>query len=259
MKNRSTLLSRALIGTLAVALTMPVAIAAQAVGDGFLFQRPKFTIGIRGGFAMPRAGSKIFDFTRADQTVETSDYYGATLAGTLALRVTERLDISAEVGFAGTETLSESREYIGSDDLPILQSTKFTRIPATVSLKAYLWDRGRSIGRFTWVPRTWAPYVGGGAGYVWYTFEQEGEFVLESDDPDVDVREIFWDRLISDGGAGIFHFFAGADYSISERLLLTGEGRYSFASADLDRDAHDKFDKIDLAGFQATIGISVRF
>ncbi len=253
MKNRSTLLSRALIGTLAVALAMPVAIAAQAVGDGFLFQRPKFTIGIRGGFAMPRAGSEVFAHTGRYLTVETSDYYGATLAGTLALRVTERFDISLEAGWAGTETLSEDREYVDMDDLPIQQVTTFRRIPVTVSLKTYLWDRGRSIGRFTWVPRAWAPYVGAGGGYVWYSFEQEGDWV------DYDDKVIFWKRAISDGGAGIFHFFAGADYSISERLLLTGEGRYSFASADLDRGFYDEFDSIDLAGFQATIGISVRF
>ena len=139
------------------------------------------------------------------------------------------------------------------DDLPIHQVTKFRRIPVTVSLKTYLWDRGRSIGRFAWVPRAWAPYVGAGGGYVWYSFEQEGDWV------DYEDLAIFWDNFLSEGGAGTFHFFAGADYSISERLLLTGEGRYSFASADLDRDFYDEFDKIDLAGFQATIGISVRF
>ena len=260
MKNRSTLLSRALVGTLSVALALPVAVAAQDAGDGFLFKRPRVTIGIRGGFDMPRAGSKIFDFTAEELTVETSDYYGATLAGTVALRVTERFDISLDVGFAGTETLSELRGWgEGEADLPIQQTTKFRRIPLTASLKAYLWDRGRSIGRFAWVPRAWAPYVGAGGGYVWYRYEQEGEWVEEPEDPGVDESEIYWDRLISEGGAGTFHIFAGADYSISERLLLTGEGRYSFASAQLDRDYHDKFDKIDLAGFQVTIGISIRF
>ncbi|MCK5650961.1 MAG: hypothetical protein KAJ42_06285, partial [Gemmatimonadetes bacterium] len=90
MKHRSTLLSRALVATLAVALALPAAVAAQDGGDGFLFKRPRVTIGIRGGFDMPRAGSEVFAHTGDQLTVETSDYYGATLAGTLAFRVTER-------------------------------------------------------------------------------------------------------------------------------------------------------------------------
>ncbi len=252
MKHRSTVLSRALAATLAVALMLPAAIAAQDGGEGFLFERPRFTIGIRGGFDMPRAGSEIFVFTGEELTIETSDYYGVTLGGTLAFRVTERFDISVDAGWAGTETLSEFRDWVDMDDLPIQQTTEFSRIPLTVSLKAYLWERGLSIGQFVWVPRTWAPYVGAGGGYVWYTFEQTGDWV---DYQDLDV---FWDSFVSDGGAGTFHFFAGADYSISERLLLTGEGRYSFGNAQMDQDFVG-FDEIDLSGLQATFGISVRF
>ena len=251
MKNRSILLSRALAATLAVALVLPAAIAAQDGGEGFLFKRPRVTLGIRGGFAMPRAGSEIFDFTSNELTVETSDYYGATLGGTLAIRVTERFDISVDAGFSGTETLSEFRDWVDNDDLPIQQSTEFRRIPLTVSLKAYLWDRGQSIGRFAWVPRSWAPYVGAGGGVVWYQYEQKGDWV------DYQTLDIFWDKYVTEGKAGTFHFLAGADYSITTRLIFTGEGRYSFGSAQMDQDFID-FDEIDLAGFQATFGFSIR-
>ena len=119
-------------------------------------------------------------------------------------------------------------------------------------MKAYLRDRGRSIGRFAWVPADWAPYVGAGAGWVWYRFRQDGDFV------DFETLDIFPDTYTSKGRAPTLHLYGGADWSLGPSFFLTGEARYAWASADLSGDFVD-FDPVDLSGLQATVGLSVRF
>ncbi len=218
----------------------------------FLFKRPTVTLGVRLGYALPRAGSEIFDFTRTELTVEKRDFNALSLGGEFGVRVTDRLDLAVGLGIETSKTRSEFREFVDNNDLPIEQDTKFTRVPLTVGVKAYLLERGRSISRLAWVPNRWAPYVTGGAGFVWYTFEQTGDFV------DFDTFEIFFDRFDSKGSSPLAYLGAGSDFSIGPKWLLNGEVRYSWASAGMDRDFVG-FDDIDLTGVKATVGVSVRF
>ncbi|MFV2007223.1 MAG: outer membrane protein, partial [Longimicrobiales bacterium] len=142
--------------------------------------------------------------------------------------------------------------FVGTDDLPIFQTTEFTRVPVTANVKVYLADRGRSVSRFAWIPSKVAPYVGGGVGIVWYEFVQDGEFV------DFNNLDIFSDRLSSSGTSATGQVFGGVDLSLGGIWVLTGEGRYSFGSVQMDEDFVG-FDNIDLNGLQMTVGIGVRF
>jgi hypothetical protein len=143
------------------------------------------------------------------------------------------------------------RDWVDLDDLPIEQTTTFTRIPVTVSTRFYLRDRGRAISQFAWIPAKWAPFVGAGAGLTWYRFEQTGDFV------DITTLDILNLTIESNGGAPTAHAFAGVDISISPRFLWTLEGRYAIGQARTG-DSFD-YDNLDLRGFQATIGFAVRF
>jgi opacity protein-like surface antigen len=223
-----------------------------AQGPDFLFRRPVVDLSVSFGYALPRAGSELFDFTREQLTVDRSDFGAPVVQGEIAVRVNERVSIGVGAGWAGDRTKSEFRDWIGTDNLPIEQTTRFERVPVTVNVKAYLRDRGRSLSRFAWVPARWAPYVGGALGAVWYRFEQEGEFV------DYQNLDIFRDFYVSDGWAPTAHLLAGAEVSVATRVALTAEGRYSWGSSELSRDFVD-FDDIDLAGFQATAGVALRF
>ena len=217
----------------------------------FLFKQPSVTLGLRFGYAVPRASSEVFDFTRQELTVEKSDFNALTVAGELAARVHDRVDVAVGLGVARSDTRSEFRDFVGDDDLPIEQDTRFTRVPLTLGAKAYVVERGRRVSRFSWIPNKIAPYVGGGVGYVWYTFEQVGEFV------DFDTLEIFLDRFESSSGTPLAYATAGLDLSLGPKWIVNGEARYSWASADMERDFVG-FDKIDLAGFAVTLGVSVR-
>ncbi len=231
--------------------------AAQQRAD-FLLGAPRVALTIKAGFAQPRAGSggdteSLWDFTREQLTVDTRDLGGMTIAGELAIRAAERLDVTVSFGYALSATRSEFRKWVDLDDLPIEQTTEFATFPLTVGVKAYLRDRGRALGRFAYIPNTWNPYVGVAGGAVWYRFEQHGDFV------DFQTLDIFSDRLLSTGSGPTVHFIGGVDMSINNHVLLTGEGRYALASGRISGRDFVGFPDLDLAGFQVTVGLSLRY
>ncbi len=224
---------------------------ATAQGTDFLFKRPTVSVGVRLGYAFPRAGSEIFDFTREQLTVDKRDFNGLSAAGEVTVRATDRLDAALNLGVEWSNTRSEFRDWVDDNDLPIEQDTRFTRVPVTLGVKAYLLERGRRISRSAWIPKKWAPYLGAGAGIVWYRFEQIGDFV------DFDTLEIFFDEFESRGSSPVAYLAGGLDFSLGPRWLVNGEARYSWASAEMGRDFVG-FDKIDLTGFKGMLGFSVR-
>ena len=245
---------RAAASTLAsaAALLLPFATPVAAQHADFLFRRPLVTAVIRGGWAVPRAQSEIFDFTTDRLTVQPADFAGGAVDVEAAVRVHDRVDVSLGVGHSESKVRSEFRNFVEDNDLPIEQTTRFQRTPIEVGVKAYLRDRGRSVSRFAWVPYAWAPYLAVGAGAMIYRFDQNGDFV------DFQTLDIFTKDFRSDGAAPTAHAAAGLDVSLGPHLLATGEGRYQWARADMSRDFVD-FDPIDLSGFQLTVGLGVRF
>lgn len=231
-------------------LLSPPAAEAQARAD-FLFGRPRVTLGVHAGYAMPGAGSEVFDFSEEIFTLDNGDFGSPLVGAALAVRATERVDVTVDVGYARSEVDSEYRDWVGADDLPIAQTTTLKRVPVTVGAKLYLWDRGRTISRFAWVPRTWTPYVGGGVGVTHYTFRQEGEFV------DFETLDIWYDALESEGTATTGFLRGGADISVGPHFIFNLDGRYTWADGGMDQD-FEGFDDIDVGGFEATFGFAVR-
>jgi hypothetical protein len=226
--------------------------AASAQKADFLFKRPRATLGFHFGYAMPRAGSDVFEQTREELTLGARDLDAFALSAELAYRVNERLDVGIEVGWSEGKREAEYRDWVGDDDLPILQTTRLARRPVTLNVRAYLFDRGRSISRFAWVPGSWAPWIGAGGGWLWYDFERDGEFI------DFETLDIVRDQIGSEETVPTVHLMGGADVSLGPRFAFTGQLRYSWASAQLDPRYFEGFEDIDLAGFRATAGIKVR-
>lgn len=240
-----------LAAALVLLAAIPLGAAAQA-GDGFLFRAPMVTLGFKAGYAVPRAGSEVFDFTQDLLTVSDGDFNSSAWGGDLGVRVAERWELVMSALYSKAETRSEFREWVDGDDNPIEQTTSFKRLPLTFGLKRYVKDRGRSVGRFAWVPEQWNAYVGAAGGWTFYEFDQVGDFV------DFQTLDIFSDRFRSEGNAPTVQLLGGFEYTLSPRLLLTTEARYGWARAEMGSDFVD-FDRMDLAGFQATVGLSARF
>ncbi len=232
---------------------LPPGDAAAPGGDGFLFKVPVVSVGFRTGYALPNAGSDLFAHTQEQLTIESNDFGGGYYGGELAVRLSPRLDIALGVGYSSSTIASEFRDWVDTDDLPIEQVTEFSTTPVTLSAKYYLTDRGRTIGRFAWVPSTVNAYAGGGLGFTYYRFDQVGDFV------DFETLDIFASHFESTGTGFQVHTLAGLDVSINKNVYLTGEGRYLWAEAGIDEGSFQGFDDVDLSGFQFTVGISARF
>ncbi|MDX1646813.1 MAG: outer membrane beta-barrel protein [Longimicrobiales bacterium] len=238
---------------LAVAFASAAPLAAQArAGDGFLFAQPRVSLKFETGYGFQRAQGDIFDFVIEEHTLERSDFSSPYFGGEIGFRVDERWDVAIGVGFQKSSTRSEFRDLIGTDGLPIEQVTELRLVPVVASAKYYLKPRGRSIGRFAWIPETVVPYVSGGVGMMSYRFEQDGEFV------DYETYDIFYDNFRSERQTFLVRAAAGVDITVGERFVLNGEARYNYARGELSDD-FSGFGDIDLDGLQLTAGISIRF
>ncbi|HEY4659834.1 MAG TPA: hypothetical protein VIH11_10020 [Gemmatimonadaceae bacterium] len=240
---------------LAVVVAALVAAAparAQDRGNGFLFGKPSGSFGIHGGYAIASAGSDLFSFTTEQLTLNRGSFNAFSIGAEVAFSLKPTLDLVVGTTYARTSHPSEFRDWVDNNNLPIQQTTSFTRWPVTASLKWYLTPRGRSLGKFAWVPAKYAPYVGLGAGRMWYSFAQEGDFI------DYDTKNVFGDTFKSSGWTATAHALAGVEYSLTPRLALSSEARYQYANASPGVDFVG-FHRIDLSGFAATVGLTVRY
>ena len=243
--------------TLAIALAIasPGSISAQVAGNGYLFHAPYVTFNVRGGYSVATAGSDVFDDVTRQLTLNKRDFGSLTLGGDVAFRVTSQLDLALDVGYSRSSRKSEFRDFVDNNNLPIEQTTTFERIPLTANVKVHLAPTGRSIGRLAWIPSRVVPYVGGGVGMMSYRFRQQGDFV------DFNTNDVFNSTFdTQDDGrdwAFIQQVMAGVDYNFSPMFGVTLDARYLHGRGDLGT-AFSGYDKIDLSGASASVGISVR-
>ena len=243
------------LGRLAGILGVSAVVAAPAAraqgGDGFLFRRPPSTLALRFGYDQASAQSDLFTFVTDQLTLRRGDFSSLTIAGDLAGRLSDRVDLVFGAAFAKRGNRSEFRDWLDQDDLPIEQRTTFQRLPLTVGLRAFVKPRGRAVGQLAWVPAARSFYVGGGAGAMWYRFRQAGDFV------DFETLDVFRDQFDSSGWTFTAYGLAGMEMSLGTRFFLTGEARYTWARSTL-ADAYKGFDRIDLSGLALTAGIGIR-
>lgn len=226
---------------------------AQGSGSGFLFEQPAGSITISGGFAHATAGGDLFSFVTNQLTVGKGDFSGPTFGADLALRIAPRLDVVLGTSYAGTSTPSNYRSLVDQNGAEIMQITELRRVPLMVSLKAYLTPQGRSVGRFAWVPARFAPYVGAGAGAMWYRFSQHGDFVDFQNN-----NSVFTSEFTSSRWTPAMQGMAGLDVTLTPRIALTGEAKYIYAKGNLNQ-SFSGFNSIDLSGLSTTIGLTFRY
>ena len=242
-------------GTIAALLMLGLAQDARAqrnTGDGFLFSEPLGSFSIRGGYSGANASSDLFTFATDQLTLNKSSFSGATIGGEFSFRVASQLDLSFSADYAGVSPRSEFRRLVDNNNQPIEQTTEYRRVPVVASLRAYLIPRGRSIGRFVWIPSKFSPWIEGGGGFTWFQFRQQGDFV------DYKTNAVFTATSEASGMAPTANAAVGADLSLSARFALTGAARYMYGHGALSSD-FSGFNKLDLSGVFTTVGLTVRF
>jgi hypothetical protein len=218
----------------------------------FLFGRPHGSIGVRGNWVFASAGSDIFDFVTRHLTLDKKDFNTPGFATDLSIAIGDRLDVQGGFELSRMSRNSEYRDYVDNRLQPIEQTTWLSTNHITGSVRFSLTPKGDSISRLAWIPRRFVPYVGAGAGVVFYEFRQSGDFV------DFQDLGVFPDTFLSSGWTPTVHAFGGVDVKLYRILYGTIQGRYTHGAATLSSDFID-FDPIDLSGFRLSAGINVLF
>jgi hypothetical protein len=240
------LLAAAVVG--APLLGAPATVHAQ---DGFLFRAPVASVTLRAGPLLPRAHGDLFGFLTDTLTLDRGDFRMPFLGAEVAVAVASRWDLALAAGWAETEKASEFRDWVGADDLPIVQDTWLRVVPLTLSGRYYPLPRGRAVSRLAWLPARTTPYVGAGAGVTWYSLRQAGEFI------DAD-RVIFESTRESNGHGFTGHGLVGLDHWFTSRIGLNAEARYILGSGSVGGDFQG-WDGLDLSGLQLAVGVSFRW
>jgi hypothetical protein len=227
---------------------------AQPGRPDFLFGRPDGSIAFRGGWILQRAGSDLYDFVERELTVDRSDFNRAAFATDVAITLTSRADAVVGLEVSNASIGSEYRNLVDNNRQPIEQTTSLQEVNLSGGIRFALAPRGREVSRLAWVPQPVVPYVGAGAGLLWYRFRQVGDFV-DALDPRMSV---FPDRFEASGWTPSAHVVGGVDVKLTRRLYVTFDGRYLWAAGELSRD-FEGFDPIDLAGFRFGAGVNVLF
>lgn len=238
---------------LALLVVLPAALTAQSERErGYLFSEPRVSLTLSGGLGLPTTTGDLWAFTFDELTMSRRDLAAFDQSVDLALRLSERFDLVVGYALSESRTQSEMRDWVDENDQPIQQRTRFSRRPLSASLRYSLRPRGTTIGSYAWVPTTFLPYVGLGAGRMSYRFQQSGEFV------DSETAEIFQDSYGARGKVGFVLASTGLIWSVAPSIALTSELRYLHASAD-GRPSFVGFDKLDLSGVATTVGFTIKF
>lgn len=215
----------------------------------FLFGRPDGTIGIRVGWLANNSGSDWYDFVTDQLTLERKNFNAPGIGTDVGITLTRRMDLMVGFDFSQSTTPSEYRRLVDNNRLPIEQTTLMRSVNLTGGLKFALTERGREVGRLAWVPRTVVPFVGAGAGAMWFQMRQSGDFV------DFVDFSVFRDVFESKGWTPTAHVMGGVDVRVLRRAYATFDARYTWASGDLGPDWVD-FEPLDLSGLRLSAGIN---
>jgi opacity protein-like surface antigen len=230
----------------------PPRISQDLPESDFLFKRPRGLVSVRGAWLMPSENSDLFDFVQDQLTIDSGDFNSPSFAMDLGYALNPHLDIVGGFDVAKQSVDSEYRDLVDNNLLPIEQQSTLRQNSFTGSIRVALMPRGRAVGRYAWVPARVQPYVGAGGGMVFWEFKQTGDFV------DFQDQEVFSDVFTSGGASLSGHVLGGVDIQLYKQLFLTTEGRYVWASGELNNEFVG-FEPLDLSSLRISAGINFVF
>ena len=216
--------------------------------EDFLLGQPKEFLGLHTGMFFPQADSGVFDMITSELTLEKSDFRAWDFGADLGYNLHEKVDLVFHFDTSKSSADSEFKDFVDQQGLPITQKTSFLETSFTAGIKYSLRSPGRRLGEYAWLPTRVVPFIEAGAGFLYYHFNQKGNFV------DNATSEIFYAILKSSDWTEVVYLGGGTDIYLKWRTYLTLDLRYSWASVGLDKDFIG-FDDINLSGLRVIVGI----
>ena len=232
-----------------------LSVAAPALAQPRRSGPPRGALQVRIGWFMPSGSSDFWDATEDVFTLDTSDLDGFVLGFSYVRSINNELEVGLNVDFYDERARSQYRDWVDENGFPIFHDTKLGLIPWTVDVRFIPGGRYRLRpgGRFIRKPLF---YIGGGVGFVWWEYEEVGDFL----DFDFDPPEIFGSRFSDDGVTFEAHALAGVEVPVGQSINLMFEGRYSVAEDDLRGDFAGLAETdLDLGGLAIYAGFNFRF
>ena len=203
---------------------------------------------IRVGGFFPEGGGEFWQESESVFTLDASDFDGSTLGLSFVSSINNNLEVGINADFFEEEVTS----FYRGETEPIGHDTRLSTVPLTVDLRFI--PGGRFRQRSAGPVRKPVFYVGVGAGVNFWEYEEIGDFI----DFSVEPNEVFFDRFREDGEALQVHVMAGLELPLSPGFNLTLEGRRSWADDNLAGDFAGLGD-IELGGTSVFIGGSFRW
>ncbi len=184
--------------------------------------------------------------------LKRSDWQGVYGGAEFTLNPADHVELGFHLDGYGRRLDTHYRDYRRGSGREIEQSLRLTLVPLGATLRLLPFDRYSTV----------SPYVGIGPDLAFYKYEEFGD-LIDFGSPDPDNLDIVSDHLISEGAAGGFHVTGGLRVRVGHDFSILGEGRYQWAKATLGDDfraqpGQDAL-RLDMSGFSAVVGLSVRF
>lgn len=200
------------------------------------------SINMKVGWFSPSQSSDLWQTNHDNLTFKKSDMNDALYLGEYEIYFDRLASIGFETGYYERGRHAQYRDYETGDGKPIYQSLQLRLVPVMANLRFYPLS----------YRRLFCPYIGVGAGIMFWTYDQWGDFINFTNDT------IFYSeattRTVSPAVSGT----AGIVLRFQRSLGIVIEGKYIYSRGTLSSD-FEGFEKLDLGGFTVSAGVNIYF
>ncbi len=198
------------------------------------------------GYFEPNGDDDYWDAKETDWTGAPDDLAGVTFGFDYHWPVARNGGLLLGFGFYEGDTSQAYRDWVDENGHGIWHSTELETFELTATWVQHLLPRSRHP----------SPYLGVGAGLVFWGLTEHGDFLDFSGD--ATAPEIFHGAYESDGTTYQLQALAGVDFPLGGATGMFLEARYRWADDTLDQDFAG-FGSLDLSGLELTAGMSFNF
>lgn len=228
--------------TVFLATLLLLAIGADAEAQWQRHYEPRNQVRFRLGIFEPAGGSDGWDGVFEGFTGRPSDLQDFVWGTDYLLRTGRHTSVLFGFSYFSGKTTSGYEDWAAEDGSEIRHTTRLDISDLTA---AFVYHFGNSGIR---------PYIGAGAGFLWYTLTDEGYFI-DFGDPN---QPVIWAWYGAQGSTFEVFGLLGVDFPLSPRWSFFAEGRYRYATDELSDD-FSGFGKLDLSGYEISGGFGINF